>query len=141
LFRFRVYSSHCIYRRHICTYQQTAFTVLERYDILYAGHKSDASVGSGRRRQFLDSYGFRFSTTFLKGFVIELRDSSVFSGVQTVVLKFDVYCAYGSAHTFSHFITPNLPVYRLIRGRVLKGLGEFSLGYVSLRYCAYPLSF
>jgi hypothetical protein len=38
--------------------------VLDRYDKLYGGHKSDAGVGSGRRRRFLDSYGFRFSTTF-----------------------------------------------------------------------------
>jgi hypothetical protein len=36
------------------TYQYTAFTVLDRYDVLYAGHKSDASVGSGRRRRFLN---------------------------------------------------------------------------------------
>jgi hypothetical protein len=27
------------------TYQHTPFTVLETYDTLYAGHKSDASVG------------------------------------------------------------------------------------------------
>jgi hypothetical protein len=45
------------------TYRHTAFTVLDRYGILYAGHKSDASVGSGRRRRFLDLRGFRFSTT------------------------------------------------------------------------------
>jgi hypothetical protein len=35
------------------TYQYTAFTVLDRYDIFYGGHKSDAGVGSGRRRRFL----------------------------------------------------------------------------------------
>jgi hypothetical protein len=46
------------------TYQHTAFTVLDKHDILYGGHKSDAGVGSGRRRRFLDLYGFRFSTTF-----------------------------------------------------------------------------
>jgi hypothetical protein len=49
------------------TYQHTAFTVLDRYDVLYGGHKSDAGVGSGRRRRFLDLYGFRFSTTCEKG--------------------------------------------------------------------------
>jgi hypothetical protein len=27
------------------TYQYTAFNVLDRYDILYAGYKSDAGVG------------------------------------------------------------------------------------------------
>jgi hypothetical protein len=36
------------------TYQHTAFAVLDRYDVLYDGHKSDADVGSGRRRRFLD---------------------------------------------------------------------------------------
>jgi hypothetical protein len=36
------------------TYQYTAFTLLDRYDMLYAGHKSDVGVGSGRRRRFLD---------------------------------------------------------------------------------------
>jgi hypothetical protein len=29
------------------TYQHTAFTELDRYDVLYAGHESDAGVGSG----------------------------------------------------------------------------------------------
>jgi hypothetical protein len=36
------------------TYQHNAFTVLDRNDILYGGHKSDAGVGSVRRRRFLD---------------------------------------------------------------------------------------
>jgi len=36
------------------TYHHTAFTVLDRYAILYAGHKSDASVSSGRQCRFLD---------------------------------------------------------------------------------------
>jgi len=45
------------------TYQNTAFTVLDRYDILYAGYESDASVGSGRRNRFLDLCGFRLFTT------------------------------------------------------------------------------
>jgi hypothetical protein len=35
------------------TYHYTAFTVLDRYDTLYAVHKGDAGVGSGRRRRFL----------------------------------------------------------------------------------------
>jgi hypothetical protein len=38
LFRFRIYTSHLIYRRRMRTYQYTAFTVLDRYDMLYAGH-------------------------------------------------------------------------------------------------------
>jgi hypothetical protein len=67
------------------TYQHTAFAVLDKYDILYGGDKNDAGVGSGRRRRFLDWYGFRFSTTFWNVFVIELRDSVVFSVVQTVM--------------------------------------------------------
>jgi hypothetical protein len=45
LFRFRFYSSHCIYRRRMRTYMHTAFIVLDREDILYGGHKSDAGVG------------------------------------------------------------------------------------------------
>jgi hypothetical protein len=54
-------------------------------DTLYAVHKRDAGVGSGRRRRFLDLYGFRFSTTFWNVFVIELRYSVVFSVVQTIM--------------------------------------------------------
>jgi hypothetical protein len=46
------------------TYQYTAFTVLDRYDILEGGLKSDTCVGSGRRRRFLYLYEFRFSTTW-----------------------------------------------------------------------------
>jgi hypothetical protein len=46
-------------------------------------------------------------------FVTELRDSVVFSVAKTVFSTFDVYCAHGSAHTFSHL---NLPVYYPIRG-------------------------
>jgi hypothetical protein len=65
------------------TYQHTAFTVLDRYDILYGGQKRDAGVGSGRRRRFLDWYGFRFSITLWNVFVIEMRDYIVFSVVQT----------------------------------------------------------
>jgi hypothetical protein len=67
------------------TYQDTAFAVLVRYDIFYGGHQSDAGVGSGRRRRFLDSYGFRFSTPLWNVFVMELSDSVVFSVVQTVI--------------------------------------------------------
>jgi hypothetical protein len=36
------------------TYQHTASTVLDRYDVLYGGHKSDAGVGLGRLGRFLD---------------------------------------------------------------------------------------
>jgi hypothetical protein len=67
------------------TYQYTAFNVLDRYNILYGRHKRDAGVGLGRRRRFLHSYGFRFSTTFWKVFVIELRSSVVFYIAQTVM--------------------------------------------------------
>jgi hypothetical protein len=69
---------------------QTAYTVgacaltillpsLSLTDIFCAGHKSDASVGSGRRRRFLGLYGFGFSTTLWNVFVRELRDSVMFS--------------------------------------------------------------
>jgi hypothetical protein len=74
-----------MYRKRMRTYQHTAFTVLDRYDTLYGGHKSDAGVGSGRRRQFLSWYGFHFSTTLWNVFIIELRDSVVFSVVQTAM--------------------------------------------------------
>jgi len=66
-------------------YQHIAFTVLFRYGTLYAGYKSDAGVGSGRRRRFSDSYGFCFFTTLWNVFLIELRDSIVFSVAQTVL--------------------------------------------------------
>jgi hypothetical protein len=72
-----------MYRRRMRTYQYTAFTVLDRYDTLYAVHKSDAGFVSGRRRRFLHLYGFRFSTTVLYVFLRELRDSVVFSVVHT----------------------------------------------------------
>jgi len=52
LFRFRFYSSHCIYRTRLRAYQHIAFTVLDRYDMLFGGHKSDAGVGLGRRCLF-----------------------------------------------------------------------------------------
>jgi hypothetical protein len=43
-----------MYRRRMRTYQNTAFAVIDRYDIFHVGHKSDAVVGSERRRRFLD---------------------------------------------------------------------------------------
>jgi hypothetical protein len=36
------------------TYQLPAITALNSYDILYAAHKSDSSVGSGRRRRYIE---------------------------------------------------------------------------------------
>jgi len=48
------------------TYQHNAFPLLDRYDIFSSGHKTDAGVGSGRRRRFLVWYGSRFSTTLWK---------------------------------------------------------------------------
>jgi hypothetical protein len=33
---------------------------------------------------------------------MELRDSVMFSSVQTILLMFDAYCAYGSAHDISY---------------------------------------
>jgi hypothetical protein len=67
------------------TYQHTSFGVLDDYDIFYGWHKSDAGAGWGRRRRFLDCYGFRFSTSLWNLFVIELRYSTVFSVVLTVM--------------------------------------------------------
>jgi hypothetical protein len=68
------------------TFQHTAFTLLDRYDIFYGGHEIDAGVGSGRRRLFLDFYGFRFSTTLWNVFDLELPDSVEFSVVQTIIV-------------------------------------------------------
>jgi hypothetical protein len=67
------------------TYQHTALTFLDRYDIVYGGIKSDASVGSERRRRFLDLYGFRFSTTLSNMNTIEMRDPVAVSVVQTLM--------------------------------------------------------
>jgi hypothetical protein len=67
------------------TYQHTAFTVLDRYDTLLGGFKSDAGVGSGLRRQFLDPYEFHFTTTLWNVFEVALRDLVLFSAVQTVL--------------------------------------------------------
>jgi hypothetical protein len=36
------------------SYQHTTFAVLDRYDTLFGAHKTDAGVGSGRRRRFSD---------------------------------------------------------------------------------------
>jgi hypothetical protein len=36
------------------TSKHIAFTVLDGYDMLYTGEETDAGVGSGRRRRFLD---------------------------------------------------------------------------------------
>jgi hypothetical protein len=90
------------------TYQHNTFVVLDRYDIFYGGYKSDAGVGSGRRRRFLDSYRFRFFTTFRNILLIELRDSVVFSVIKMVFSMFNVYCAYGSAHTSCILPSPRL---------------------------------
>jgi len=72
---------------------------------------------NGRRRRLLDWYGFRFSISLLNVFEIALRVSVLFPVVQMVLWMFDVYCAYGSAHTFSHlnYIKPSciLPSPRL----------------------------
>jgi len=67
------------------TYQHKAFTVLDRYDILYAGHKCDAGVGSGRRRRFYRLIWSLLLHKFLKVFLIEVRDSVVLSIVLTVM--------------------------------------------------------
>jgi hypothetical protein len=70
------------------TYQHIALAVLDRYNTFHGGHQSDVGVGSGRRRRFLDLYGLRFFMTLGNVFVIELRDSVVFSVVETV-MKFE----------------------------------------------------
>jgi hypothetical protein len=72
-------------RRRKRTCQHIAFIVLDTYDILYGGQKSDAGVGSGRRRRFLDWCGFGFSTKLWNVFKIEVRDSVLFSILQTVM--------------------------------------------------------
>jgi len=60
-------------------------------------------------------------------FVTELRDSVVFSVSKTVFSTFDVYCAYGSAHTFSHLNYMNLLVHYLIRSWILQDFGQVRL--------------
>jgi hypothetical protein len=41
------------------SYQHISFAVLDGYDTLNGGHKSDASVGSGRQHRFyLCGFGF-----------------------------------------------------------------------------------
>jgi hypothetical protein len=47
-------------------------------------------------------------------FEIALHNSVVFSVTQTVLSTFDVYCAYGSAHTFSHLNYIKSSVYYLL---------------------------
>jgi hypothetical protein len=73
-----------MHRRPVRTYEHTAFAVRDRYDILYGGHESDASVSSGRRRRFLNWYGFHFSTTLWMvhpaSYAVETRAS--FPGVK-----------------------------------------------------------
>jgi hypothetical protein len=68
-------------------HSHTLINIQQRFKY-HGGHKSDAGVGSRRRRRFLDSHGFRFSTTLWNEFLIELRDSLVFSVVETV-MKFE----------------------------------------------------
>jgi hypothetical protein len=48
-FRFRFNYSYCIYSVDACALTSI---LLDRYDILYGEHKSDAGVGSWRRRRF-----------------------------------------------------------------------------------------
>jgi hypothetical protein len=62
-----------------------AFTVRDWYDVLYTGDENDSGVGSGRRRRLLDRYGFCFSISLWNVSEIALRDSVVFSIVQTVM--------------------------------------------------------
>jgi hypothetical protein len=50
-------------------------------------------------------------------FEIALRDSVVFSVVLIVLSTFDKYCAYGSAHTFSHlnYMKPTLSEFQFCK--------------------------
>jgi hypothetical protein len=74
----------------ICITSLESFELQSDFDIRYYG------------RPFLDWYGLRFSTTLRNVFVIEMRDTVLFSVVQTVLLNIDLYCAYGPEHTYSH---------------------------------------
>jgi len=94
-FSFGFYSSHCVCHRRMRTCQHIAITVLDRYDILFAGNKSEAGVGSERRRRFLDWYGFLFSTTMWNVFVRELYDSVVFSAVHAVMELWNNWVSLG----------------------------------------------
>jgi hypothetical protein len=95
------------------------------YDVLYTGEQTDAGVGSGRRRRVLDWYRFRFSISLWNVFEIALRDFVVFSVAQMVLSKFDVSCACGSTHNFSHlnYMKPScmLPYPRLSFARFRLG--------------------
>jgi hypothetical protein len=51
---FELYSSRSICPRRMRTSYHIAFTVFDGYDVLYTGEETDAGVGSGRRRRFLD---------------------------------------------------------------------------------------
>jgi hypothetical protein len=69
-------------------------------------------------------------------FEIALHNSVVFSVTQTVLSTFDVYCAYGSAHTFSHlnYMKPSciLPYPRLSYAK---------FGWVSVRLEVHSVRF
>jgi hypothetical protein len=72
LFRFRFYSSLCICFAPMLSSQDTAITVLDRYNMC-AGVKSDAGIGSGRHCRLLCSYGFRFSLSIWNLFEMAVR--------------------------------------------------------------------
>jgi hypothetical protein len=45
---------HVTCPRRMATSYHIAFTVIDEYDVMYIVEKTDANVGSGRRRRFLD---------------------------------------------------------------------------------------
>jgi hypothetical protein len=81
-----------------------AFTLTERYDVLYNGEENDNSVGSGLRRRILDWYEFCFSISLWQVFEIELCHSVVFSVVRMVLWNFDPFCTY---HSDTNYYKPS----------------------------------
>jgi len=79
LFRFPFHSSHCTHSKGKRTYQYTAFAVLE--DMIYCLADTKVTPASVQGVGF----DFRLSTTLWNVFLTELRDSVVFSVVQTVI--------------------------------------------------------
>jgi hypothetical protein len=120
----RLYSSRCVCRRRMRTCQHIAFTVLDTYDILLPAGNSDVGV------DFLDWYEFRFSISFPNVFEIVLprfRSSQTWRYTAHMVLRKPPLI----------LIIRTFPVYQLIRGWVLKGLGgikfvEVRLGHWSI---------
>jgi hypothetical protein len=113
------------------TYHHTTFKLLNGYDILYGGQKSDAGFCAWRRRRFLDSYGFCFSSTLLNVFVTEMWDSVVFGSTDGPlkfqrVLRIWLYAYLPSSSLQEIFLY--IIFFEVEFWKVWVGLGEVRLG-------------